>query len=303
MRIVLVYILLILSTNASSQSLEIQASVDTNLALIGEQVNYTVHVKAEELQKITWPSIQDSLGGLEIIEFGKIDTTKNANWINYKQTITLTSFDSGYYVIPNLEIGIDQAKAYTQEIVLRYNTVQVEANKYMDIKGPKSAEDNTWIHIIVITSALLIIGIIILIYVRKKLNSSEDKGIKRQKIIPPHVIALDQLYQMRQDKTYLEFEQTKTFYSDLTECIRMYLNKRFGIKTLERVSDEIIQDLDRINLLPEDKEQITKILRHADAIKFAKGTALTHESEQYIELMIQFVNNTIPSPNPMEQNG
>ena len=152
------YIFLIVQTFGWAQSIEIEAKIDTNLAYIGEQIVFELHLQAPKGQKVTWPNITDSLGQLEIIETFAIDTIDKGDWIEFNQKILVSSFDSGYFQIPNLSVGIGENIAFSNELVLRYNEVEVEANKVMDIKDPIEIPYNyAWYILLAIILLLAII--------------------------------------------------------------------------------------------------------------------------------------------------
>ena len=48
------------------------------------------------------------------------------------------------------------------------------------------------------------------------------------------------------------------------------------------------------------KKELADLLRHADFIKFAKGSSTPYDNEQHIEQSIKFVKATIPSPVKVE---
>ena len=64
--------------------------------------------------------------------------------------------------------------------------------------------------------------------------------------------------------------QVKEYYSELTEILRRYFENRFGLMALEETTDEIIEGLRRMKLLPRIIGDVEDVLVRADLVKFAK---------------------------------
>jgi hypothetical protein len=84
----------------------------------------------------------------------------------------------------------------------------------------------------------------------------------------------------------------KTYHSELTEILRMYLERRFNIHALEQTSLEIISDVNSILQNDEAKQNLTKTLEIADSVKFAKHKSGALENEQSLKMAIQFIEST-----------
>ena len=296
----LIFILGLISTNLFAQSLEVEAKVDTNLGEIGEQIRFELHVQSNKDTKVTWPLIIDSLGKLEVLEAFPIDTHLKGEWKSYNQAFILTSFDSGYFKIPNLEIGLDTNKAFSNELVVRFNDVKTDPNKVMDIKEPISVPASYIKYIYWTLAVLAILGLIIWLYIKYFKNKSKEKQEEYIPLIPAHEEALDALTALHKDKIWERVNENKTFYTLLTHIIWRYLDRQFNVITFERTSDEIIKDLDRLMFAAHFKKELADLLRHADFIKFAKGSSTPYDNEQHIEQSIKFVKATIPSPVKVE---
>ena len=56
---------------------------------------------------------------------------------------------------------------------------------------------------------------------------------------PPHIVALRSLDRIRGEKLWQKGNQ-KQYYTEITDTLRVYIEQRFGIKTIERTSNEIL---------------------------------------------------------------
>src|SRR5215831_10583248 len=92
------------SISSFSQSLpSAKVSIDKNKILLGEQINMQLEAKFSASEPISFFDI-DSINHFEILSRKKIDTVDNRTQITLSQTMVLTSFDSGHWVIPSFKL-------------------------------------------------------------------------------------------------------------------------------------------------------------------------------------------------------
>lgn len=122
---------------------------------------------------------------------------------------------------------------------------------------------------------------------QKKVEEIPEIVIKR----PAHVIALEQLHQLKQEQLW-KIGEIKAYQSKLTHVIREYLENRYGIKALESTTDEIITDLRKVQFDKKDEEVLKNILQVADLVKFAKAKPTDEVHEQFLHYATEFVDKT-----------
>ena len=109
-------------------------------------------------------------------------------------------------------------------------------------------------------------------------------------------MALEELDRIREEKIWTQ-GHTKQYHTELTDVLRTYIAKRFGVASTEKTSDETLQAMKPI--LSEQRElhaSLSKVLRLADLVKFAKWQATPDENEQALHIAYEFVNETKPVP-------
>jgi hypothetical protein len=106
-----------------------------------------------------------------------------------------------------------------------------------------------------------------------------------------HTIALGKLQELR-DKKLWQQNEVKHYYSELSDVVREYLEKRYAIKTHEKTTDEIFAGLKYMNIADEDRNKLSQILLLADLVKFAKEKPLPADNEQSMDNAISFVLDT-----------
>src|SRR5690606_28227252 len=101
----------------------------------------------DDKTSLSWPALKDKIGkSFDIVKWSKPDTvfSDNKSTITYSQEYILTSFDSGYQVIPSLRFfytkGNETLYVETDSIPVLVNTVPVDTSKgFYDITSPVDA--------------------------------------------------------------------------------------------------------------------------------------------------------------------
>lgn len=299
---VLLFVILIpglLQTRAQQAN----AILDTNAMLVGDQVDFRLNFKLPEDYRFEWPQFGDTLtGGLEIVKKSNIDTTRNNGQIDISQVLTLTAFDSGYYVLPPVTFRYGQTatnisnQIETEPYLLNVFTVQVDTTQAIrPIKGPISvgytfAEILPWLLL-----ALLVIGVVALaIYFNKQRKQKKPfVFIKPKPKIPPHKAAMQELEKLKKEKLWQQ-GKIKEYHTRLTEIVREYIEERFRVSAVEMTTWEIMQSVQKLNLSEHDKNALRYLLETADLVKFAKARPLPDEHEKCMENAQDFVVHTQP---------
>jgi hypothetical protein len=176
-------------------------------------------------------------------------------------------------------------------------TVQVDTTKAIyDIKQPLAVSYTFWDWIKdhwiwVALGLVVIIAIIGVIWYLKKRPKTVTiiKEIKPD--VPPHIIALGKLQQLRDKKLY-QHDAVKQYHSELSDIVREYLEKRYVIKTHEKTTDEIFAALKYMDIANEYRVKLNQVLILADLVKFAKEKPLPVDNELSMENALAFVLKT-----------
>lgn len=304
--IALIFVTIGLHTNAQVPTVD--AVLDTNVMLIGDQVGFKIRLQVPESTPFRWPVLGDTLPDkIEIVKKSAIDTTRLGDgFMNVEQTLTLTAFDTGYYVIKPLQFYYGDNNNYveTEPYLLNVFTVAVDTSLAIKpIKGPIAApitfaEILPWAIAGVI--ALLIIGGLIYYFNQRKKNQPIVIKKARPKL-PAHRIALDDLDKLREEKLW-QRGQVKAYHSRLTDILRIYVEDRFKIAALEMTTWETIRAFAGAKIEKSNLEKLREMLELADLVKFAKLKPLPGENEKSMADAIQFVKQTTIEPNGSNAN-
>src|SRR5262245_29144921 len=84
-----------------AQTTHAVAKLDTNRIRIGEQTRLQLLATVPEGASVSFPVIADSIHKLEVLSKSAIDTSRSQDGLSvtYHQSLTLTGFDSGFFVV------------------------------------------------------------------------------------------------------------------------------------------------------------------------------------------------------------
>ena len=285
-----------------------QPSVSSKLAkdsiLIGEQVNYSIIIQSDKALRSIVPNA-DLLqsGGIEIIK-ESIDSTTADNY-SYSFHYLITSFDSGIYTIPGMDILVNEGNkmdtVYSPHLSLLVYSPEVDTTaEIKDIKAPfrtpfKLSELLQYYPYIGGGLLLLAILLVVLWYLNRRQHKSLP-GV----ILPAHIKAIQRLDNIKKEKLWQQ-GRVKDYYSELSVCVRQYIEERFGIPAMESVTHEILRDFKRFSY---DDEYLMEILENmlnlADLVKFAKEDPAPSENETKLNQAYILVEKTKPAEEPKE---
>jgi hypothetical protein len=123
--------------------------------------------------------------------------------------------------------------------------------------------------------------------------------------VPSHEAALAALAKLREDPRGRS-GPWKPFYTDLTDTLRHYAWRRFGVPAPDYTTQETMRELSTIGLEQDGLghgtlDELKQVLDVADAIKFAKAEPTAVSAGEDIERAIRFVTATVPPP-PVDED-
>ncbi len=290
---------LFMATTAKAQDATVKASIDTTRMLIGDQVNIMLAIEQDKKDQYIFPLLRDTIvKNVEILSVSQTDTQDlGEDRVLLRQRILVTSFDTGFYIIPpfyfsSLE-GFDSLKS--EALPLEVLTLEIDTTKGItDIKLPYDVP-LTFMEILpYIIVGLLLIGIIILIWyiIRKRRQKPAVVPVRVKPAEPAHIWALRNLDTLAKEKIWQK-GKTKLYYSRLSEILRFYLEFRFDIKAMEQTTAEIMTALDHHSGIPQEmSDNLNQSLEQSDLVKFAKWTPVPDENERSMEIAYEFVLKT-----------
>ena len=290
-----------IKTNASSSEGIVKALVDTNQIRIGEQFHLELNAIAYPNTEVLFPVLPDTFNHFEIVNRGKIDTVPASNPLKLRQQFTVTSFDSGFFVLPPFPFLVRNLKnsvadtLTTEALLMGIRTISVDTTKEIKDIKPLMNVPYPWKEKLpyLLGGLLLIAG---LIYLAIRYS-------KRKKVViiappkpktPVHIRTIQKLKSIEEQKLW-QNGFVKKYHIEVSDSIREYIEERFGIHAMEQTSDETLKLFGPRQISAGEKEKLQYILQLADMVKFAKVEPIALENEQTIAYAYDFVNSTIPA--------
>ena len=286
-------------------SVVVAATLDSAQMVIGSQCNLQLQATVSEGEQVQFPVYGTELiPEIEIVNRSGIDTLMLKDGrLQMTQSLTLTSFKDSLFFIPGLAFANDGDTFFTEDLslnVIQPFIIDSADNAITDIKPIYKAGIWWWS---IIRAALLWLAcvavvtaiVFLIIWLRRRKKKSEEEPIAPELLRPAEEVALEKLDKIKTDKIWLQGRQ-KQYHTDLTDVIREYISRRYGISSQEQTSNEVLTQLQ-----PAMKEQkdlflsLKQMLSLADLVKFAKWNPMPDENEKSLADAYEFVRQTTPT--------
>lgn len=292
----------VFGTEASAQEL-LSNTVSKDTILIGDQVLWESRLKVPRGMNVEVDSMSGYVvPGVELLGDFTIDTLKKKKGYSIVGTKALiTSFDSGSYMLPPLVLYLTRNGEVVDtvrlnEIPFEVTTIPVDTASFeMNDIRPQFNYPVTFSEVFPwVLLALAVGGLIafLCIWLVRRRKGGTAGPVKAKPGEPAHVVALRQLEKIQSEELWQKGKQ-KQFYTEVTDALRQYIEGRFGLRTLERTSNEILDDLSSQEITSEDFERLKGIFGTSDLVKFAKYTASPEENGEIVPSAVKFVNDTV----------
>ena len=294
-------LLLLLSTSVFAQQKRVETSIDTTKNKIGAEFKLTVKTSVDTLSKVNFPKLKN-IGALEVIRSYPIDTVRNNDRYELIKKYGLTQFDSGKYTIPSIKIMINSKPYLTDSLLVEVANVQVDTlkQKMYDIKGivpVKNSLGDWWKYLLILA---LILGIGTLVY---WLVKRQQKKKNEEEVYKTPIERATSLLNFLEQKGLWQKGEVKAYYSELTDIARNYIEEAIDIPAMESTTSELILGLraasvkKKMTLSQETIENLERVLKQADLVKFAKSKPLDYEiteDRNKIQKAILTLDSAIP---------
>jgi hypothetical protein len=278
------YILFFLFTT-SLFAQKVTTSIDSTKKKIGAEFKLTLKASVNKTDKVVFPKAKN-FGALEVIESYKIDTIKSNDKYELIKKYGLTQFDSGKYTIPRIQILINGKPSFSDSLKVEVADVKVDTlkQKMYEIKDviPVESSSDWWKYLLGI---LLLVGLGFLGYWLFKKYYKKPEKIEEIVYKTPIEKATSLLQQLER-KELIQRGEIKSYYSELTDIARTYIEEEIHIPAMESTTSELIVSLrnvaksKKLKLSKEILENLEKVLQQADLVKFAKVKPLDFEIEE-----------------------
>lgn len=299
-RVYIFSLFLLLMTGVRAQ-VQVDVKLDSLQLFIGQQTDLTLSVTIDAKQKLVMPDIkkgQELIPDIEVVTVGNPDTAflNDGKRLTVSQAYTITAWDSAFYYLPPMQVTVDGKKYDSKSLALKVYTVDIDTLHLDQFFPPGGIMELPFLweewQMVMFGSLLLILMLVCVgvLYYHVKHGKPIVRFIRRKKKLPPHQVAMNEIERIKSERKWAE-EDSKEYYTLLTDTLRNYIRDRYGFNAMEMTSSEIIERLIAENN-EEALDELREIFRTADLVKFAKWSTLINENDANLVSAIEYVNQT-----------
>lgn len=300
-------ILVVTCTAAFCSSLSAKTSVtatlDSAYILMGNVTGLNIEI-VEPVNVTSQVGIIPQTMPSEVEIVGEISSDTvilNDNMRQITRRLIIQSFDSGAYTLPPVIYQSESDTILSNTVTLKVNPVDVSDLEDIHANADILSLKSHWYDFLpdwiidywgwLLLTILLVAGGVCAVLIYTKRMNVPFMPVKKP--VPPYEMAKQRLETLH-DQHLCEKGQEREFYTELTDILREYIDKRFGINAMEMTTGQILTQL---NANPETKPSeklMRQILEVADFVKFAKLRPLPEDNTKSYISAIEFVENTRP---------
>lgn len=269
-------VVLVLFSGVFAAAQDVRLTYNKTTILIGEPIEMKIEASLGAGQTSDLFSL-DTLPHFEILDRSKIDTGRDGASLFLRQTVLLTSWDSGSWNLPS---AIRSGQVAQQvNVAVGYTSPWDSKAPYHDIKGiipvKNPGRSNWWWYLI---GAVVLIALFLLFFPAGKKEKTEneiDSGAYKKALA-----ALEKL-----QKENLATSNPKQYYTELINIFRSYLRGARGIQSFSKTTDDLSVQLQSLKLPQTSYTPLVQTLRLSDLVKFAAYRPLNNETSDAFETL------------------
>jgi hypothetical protein len=285
---------------ASSPEVSLRVEVPVQRATVGDRLTVRVRVIHPASIQIDPPVPRPEEGSTLVLESvaraGSVDDKEKDVFLFQAQ-----AFETGSVRIPAFQVtwrnAADPSKSGTAasepvpiEIV---SVLQGPKDAPADLKPPAEipAPPFPWVLALLAAAALAALVAGLIYWKRRRRPAPAAPATPVIPPIPPHEWAYQELQRLLAGPL-LRAGKIKEFHVELAEIVKRYLSLRFGFETLERTSEEVVEDLMRLRIGAEPLAAAREFFGQTDLVKFAKYRPAEDEIRRSVDRAYRLVDLT-----------
>ncbi len=276
-----------------NEAIELFSKVDKAEINIGDRFHYFITVSYPSGGRIELPSVLGNLGQFEVKDYQPGSPQKKDSRTEQTFSFELSTFTIGDYLIAPQIVNyysphdsLPKIQSYTEPIQIHVRRSSPEDTKDIaDIAELASIPNKfPWIWI-VLTGVILLAGFLIWLLLSRK-KKEEVKALAS-----PHDEVLEALQKLANNGEMLQNDH-RSFCFALSEILRRYITRRFGVDALESTTEEFLLKIPSLGLEQDKNLWLLHFCQETDTVKFAAGHLEVGRTNSLIEEMKYFVLQT-----------
>jgi hypothetical protein len=254
---------------------QFSAQVDKTEIHLGDLVHLKLEVSHPPKTELLWPVWESSLGEWAFRKKTAIPPSLDADgWIREGIDLEVTAYRLGDLEIPTINATLRQGDGTTlqmQSNPVRIKITSVISGKDQELREIKPQaelpEDYRWLWILL--ASLVLLGVAGFFAHRYFKTKKKKNIINPEMLLSPEEAARLAIREL-EARDLIGKGRFKEYYFELSEIIKRYLGRRLKIPSLERTTREFALDMERSQLLWDQRQVVRKFLEECDLVKFAR---------------------------------
>jgi len=268
-------------------------SVSSTSALIGDKLTLTIEVPSLTGSEWVNPDVipADTVDAIQVLEHGNPQIRPGDNAIVKQWAIAV--YDTGFVRVPPIPVIMRNARG---DDTLWTNDIPLSVAGVVDSTGMAPIKPIDYEPVRFSDYVPYLIGFVALIAMIfggiwwRRRPKNEKETIIVEEIVPPHIIALEKL-RILEDQKLWQDGKIKEYHMQLSHILRAYLEERYGVAALESTTSEV-RDMLKPLLSAEHFKDMMPMMEIEDLIKFAKAEPPIEVHEEHLSFVRRFVLNT-----------
>lgn len=269
-----------------------QWSTDTTVIRLGEPitVEFVAFIHADSTARFPNYSTWEERSFVVVHSDSFIGKPKS-NTVELKQTVVVTSFDTGFAVLEPVVWQYDGVEYESDPTMIEVRWVLIEEGESLfDIKGVLSVAYPWYVYVLIVLLLVLLV-LLVRFVLRRIRRPALAPALKPEQT--PYEWVCERMNILRASDLWSR-EKYGLFFLELTTILRQYMERVHGIRAMEATHDELVE---RIQLLPLTDEQRRKVIlffQHAELVKYAKQNPFHTQEEHYLneaDALIEWLNS------------
>ncbi|MBI2095058.1 MAG: hypothetical protein HYT89_02700 [Candidatus Omnitrophica bacterium] len=242
-------------------------------ATLGEEIFLFLRVSSPEGFEIAPPGHDTDLLPFELKKIDRLAPSVKDGRVVETYKLTLAIFELGELTVPAVPLDFSgrrgSGRVLSSPVKIRIVEVARHPGKsdaLRPIKGPVSLESSGLRQTIPGVLAAVLSIVLAAKIIRRRLRK---KAADLESLKPPHERAMIELERLRR-RELLREGKAKEFYSELTDILRRYFFRVYGVETLELTTAEIMSALREKGIPKTALDKAGAVFGSADLVKFAK---------------------------------
>ena len=270
----------------SIYSQSVRNNIDKDTLRIGDILEYRLIIQQESnTTEVRWPDSTFFKPSFELYEKKQYRISNRIDSIVYR----LQFFDNQSGTIARFPVTFisdtDTINRFAPAVAYYFVSVIKNDSTLKDVKGNFTFErDYSWLWwIFIVILFLVIIGFYIWRYIKKrqiKPATSPEQSVSIPIFVNPLKELKKKLLKLKEDGAFLITDDHKSYYVQLGDSIRTYIEQMHKVNALEMTTGELLIELKKVNMNLDLIDSCSKILQVSDLVKFARFHPMLNEVEQ-----------------------